>query len=157
MTDATITSAIKALESLTEPVSPGVHNVSYSLVIKEHNSNAMLSLSVDGTVSKGETEQVIPTVSVPWIQVCAELLRSCGVTGDSAINRLRDALTKVLTTDADITDVLSKSIADATARIKKEILAKLPLAEREGKTKIAQTVVESFVVNGVEHDCSVGS
>lgn len=123
----------------------GVHNVHYILSILDVSTGETYDKEIQGTLTQCKSESIAPTVSISWTTVCAELLRSCGVVGEAAVVKLRDAITKSLDSSADLDEVLrqsGKSVAESADRIKKDIIAKLPKVTREGKTKIAQSEIK---------------
>lgn len=149
---AIIHSAIDTLKEHSSALLSGKHSVDYTLSLIDNVTDEEFSVSVSGVVTKGEQESVTPTTSIPWVTVAAELLRSCGVTGDSAILRLRSALEAVLTQDKSLSAELKdthKSVAVAVEKIKTELLAKLPKTTREGKTSFATIQSVISVPEGV--------
>ena len=156
MHSATILSASKVLADKFDCLPSGKHPVDYTLSLVDNTTEEELVYNVSGVVTKGEQESITPTTSVPWVIVAGELLRSCGVTGDSAVLRLRTALETVLGTDKALATQLKeqhKSVAKAVERIKDEILSKLPKVPREGKTTHATVAEQIVILKGVETEC----
>ena len=125
-----------------EKPSEGVYPIHYILSVLDVSTGETYDKEFQGTLTQCKSESIAPTVSISWTTVCAELLRSCGVVGEAAVVKLRDAITKSLDSSADLDEVLrqsGKSVAESADRIKKDIIAKLPKVQREGKTKIAQS------------------
>ncbi len=153
MNNATILSASKVLADKADCSPSGQHKVDYTLSLVDNTTEEELVFISTGVVTKGEQELITPTTSIPWTIVAGELLRSCGVTGDSAILRLRTALETVLGTDKALATQLKeqhKSVAKAVERIKEEILSKLPKTPREGKTTHAVVTETVIILKGVE-------
>lgn len=123
----------------------GVYPIHYILSVLDVATGETYDREFTGTLSQSAPELIAPTVSISWTTVCAELLRSCGVVGDAAVVKLREAITKSISESAELDEVLrksGKSVAEAADRIKKDIIAQLPKVRREGKTKIAQAEVK---------------
>ncbi len=133
----------KLKEGMKPPV--GKHLLHYVVQVKDLATGEVYEEELQGVLTQGEPELVAPTVSISWTTVCAELLRSCGVVGDAALVKLREAVTVSLNESACLSEVLQssgKSVAESVERIKREVIARLPKVQREGKCKVAQCTVE---------------
>lgn len=151
MNPVVISSAIKTLTDKSSALPSGEYKLDYMLSLLDNETDDELVLHCQGVVTKGEEESVTPTTSIPWVTVAAELLRSCGVTGESAVERLREAISVCLLSDKTLAVQLKerhKSVAEAVERIKKDLLAKLPKVSREGKTVHSVIAKPIVVVEG---------
>lgn len=140
MNDAIKLAVVNHFKDVEKP-SEGVYPIHYILSLLDVSTGETYDKEFKGSVTQGKVELIAPTVSISWTTVCAELLRSCGVVGEAALTKLREAITKSISESAELDEVLrksGKSVAEAADRIKKDIIAQLPKVRREGKTKVAQ-------------------
>ena len=114
---------------------PGVHQI-----------DETITFHIMGTVEKKADQHVAPTVSIPWLAATALLLEKVGVTGDEAIECLRQAIEEAMTegtnTERQIQDRMC-DVETAINLVREKLLAKLPKKRRAGSLITKDLVIET--------------
>jgi hypothetical protein len=84
-------------------------------------------LEVDSVQITHDTDKA-PTVSIPWLAAMALLIKRMGITRDSAIEKLTEAMRDSLTLGKSAKKELfgETGVEDAQKMLKEEVIAKLP-------------------------------
>jgi len=101
-----------------------------------HFVDEVLTIRVSGTVEKKSDQYVAPTTSLPTILTLALFWQKCGVTGDHALNMLREAISEALANGTDMDGEIAARVKDvekAVKTVKKDLIAKLPKQKRAGR------------------------
>lgn len=122
-----------------------VRAASDSLSAGDYEVDALVR--IQGIVSKGEDEEVVPTVSLSLLETLALTLHYAGVTRESAMAAIRKAATEALTDSTKTAGVLSDRydwIEPLIKEIKGEVLQTLPKVPKIGRvrTKLKVEAVE---------------
>jgi len=116
-----------------------------------HLVDEVLTIRVSGTVEKKGDQYVAPTTSLPTILTLALFWQKCGVTGDHALNMLREAITEAMTNGTDMDGEIAARVKDvekAVQTVKKDLIAKLPKQKRAGR--VITKDLEVTVVHDLE-------
>lgn len=110
-----------------------------------HHFDEVMTVRVSGTVEKKGDQFVAPTTSLPTILMLALFWQKCGVTGDHALNLLKEAVTEAMTTgkckDKEIASRV-KEVEKAVETVKRDLIAKLPKQKRAGRVVTTDLHVE---------------
>jgi len=111
--------AIKAAKGALEA---GTHTVDFTVRIQ-------------GTLKKGEDDMAKATVTTPWLTVMALVLHRAGFQRDAAMEMIFTAMNDAQTIGKDDEAELMKvaGVAEARKKFDEEVLARLPLMQRQGK------------------------
>jgi len=110
-----------------------------------HLVDEVLTIRVSGTVEKKGDQYVAPTTSLPTILTLALFWQKCGVTGDHALNMLREAITEAMTNGTDMDGEIAARVKDvekAVQTVKKDLIAKLPKQKRAGRVVTKDLEIE---------------
>jgi hypothetical protein len=120
-------------------------NESVELEPGRHFFDEVLTVRVRGSVEKKDDQNVAPTTSLPTILTLALFWQKCGVTGDHALNLLKEAVTEAMTTgkskDKEIAARV-KEVEKAVETVKRDLIAKLPKQKRAGRVITKDLEVE---------------
>lgn len=106
----------------------------------KHTVDAVVTLTIHGTVTVGESTFYRPTASIPLKSALALFMRYSGVTGPAAMNALVRAMSEAVTTpEAELREIADLEAAEAQVRAG---LERLPLAPRAGAVKVDVKVSE---------------
>ena len=110
-----------------------------------HYFDEVLTIRVSGTVEKKDDQYVAPTTSFPTILTLALFWQKCGVTGDHALNLLKEAITEAMANGTDMDGEIAarvKDVEQAVKTVKKDLIAKLPKQKRAGRVVTKDLEVE---------------
>lgn len=118
-----------------------------------HFVDELLTVRVSGSVEKKDDQFVAPTTSLPTILTLALFWQKCGVTGDHALNLLRESITEAMTTgkskDKEIAARV-KEVEKAVETVKRDLIAKLPKQKRAGRVITKDLEVEVLPVHELD-------
>ncbi len=110
-----------------------------------HYFDEVLTVRVVGTVEKKPDEMIAPTVSIPLITTLALVLEKTGLAGDKALAVLTEALTEAMqdggNEDQHIRERM-ENVELAIARVRKQVIEKLPKMPRSGRVITKDLEVE---------------
>ena len=110
-----------------------------------HHFDEVMTVRVSGSVEKKDDQFVAPTTSLPTILTLALFWQKCGVTGDHALNLLKEAITEAMTSgtskDKEIASRV-KDVEQAVEAVKRDLIAKLPKQKRAGRVVTKDLHVE---------------
>ena len=110
-----------------------------------HHIDEVLTVRVSGCVEKKDDQYVAPTTSLPTILTLALFWQKCGVTGDHALNLLKEAITEAMTTGTSKDKEIAarvKQVEMAVETVKRDLIAKLPKQRRAGSVVTRELHVE---------------
>ena len=110
-----------------------------------HHFDEVMTVRVSGSVEKKDDQYVAPTTSLPTILTLALFWQKCGVTGDHALNMLKEAITEAMTNGTDMDGEIAARVKDvekAVQTVKKDLIAKLPKQRRAGRVVTKDLEVE---------------
>jgi hypothetical protein len=118
-------------------LSPGTHYV-----------DEVLTIHISGAVVKQADSLVAPTTSLPLIPIIALLLEKSGVTKESSLKMLREAITEAMTNGKGKNEQIEarmKDVESAISLVKNSLLSALPKQRRSGRVVV--TDLEIAVLN----------
>jgi hypothetical protein len=121
-----------------------------------HFVDEVLTIRVSGSVEKKDDQYVAPTTSLPTILTLALFWQKCGVTGDHALNILKEAITEAMANGTDMDGEIAarvKDVEQAVQTVKKDLIAKLPKQKRAGRVVTKDLEVE--VIHELEETLAV--
>jgi len=91
----------------------------------------------------GQDTDRAPTSSIPWLPVCALLLKRMGLQREEALDILKAVMTQALDMGTDATKALmsDSGVQDMEKRLKEEVIAKLPRVPAKGAVKVEKDAV----------------
>ncbi len=110
-------------------------NESVDLEPGTHYVDEVITIHVQGTVTKQSDKMVAPTCSIPLIPTLALFFAKSGIAGDHAIRTLREALTEALSNGKNMDQEIEarmKDVESAIQAVKDDLIAKLPKQPRKG-------------------------
>jgi len=118
-----------------------------------HHFDELMTVRVNGTVEKKDDQFVAPTTSLPTILTLALFWQKCGVTGDHALNLLRESITEAMTSGTSKDKEIAarvKEVEKAVKTVKKDLISKLPKQKRAGRVITKDLEVQLAPVHDVE-------
>ena len=109
-------------------------NESVDLEPGSHYVDEVLTIHVQGTVTRQSDKMVAPTVSIPLIPTLALFWEKSGVTQDHALRMLREAITEAMDGGKSMDEQIQARMKHVESAIQavKEQLSKLPKQRRKG-------------------------
>jgi len=142
MNPAIFHAASKAVETKTDKLSVGDHNVDATISIEDHISGETTVIKTTGVVSQGVDYDRTATVSVSLYEFGAAILSQFGVMGKEAAKKAAEAMKVVLEEKLDGETIeLSKKIKVEVENLKKLFAEQLPKAVVNGKTTVKCSAV----------------
>lgn len=118
-----------------------------------HHFDEVMTVRVSGSVEKKDDQFVAPTTSLPTILTLALFWQKCGVTGDHALNLLRESITEAMTSGTSKDKEIAarvKEVEKAVETVKRDLIAKLPKQKRSGRVITKELEVELIPVHEIE-------
>jgi hypothetical protein len=118
-----------------------------------HHFDELLTVRVSGMVEKKDDQYVAPTTSLPTILTLALFWQKCGVTGDHALNLLRESITEAMTTGTSKDKEIAarvKEVEKAVETVKRDLIAKLPKQKRAGRVVTKDLDIEVLPVHELD-------
>ena len=125
-----------------------------------HEFDESITIRVSGSIEKMSDQDIAPTTSLPTILTLALFWQKCGVTGDHALNMLKEAITEARTHGKDKDTEIAARVKDvekAVESIKRDLIAKLPKQKRAGRVVTKNLTIEVEPVRELEETFSVSA
>lgn len=111
-----------------------------------HHINETVTFHISGCVEKKADQFVAPTVSIPWVAAVGLLLEKVGVSGDEAVESLREAIEEAMDEGKNTERQIQNRMCDVESAInmvREKLLAHLPKKRRAGSVSVKDLVVET--------------
>ena len=124
-------------------------NEALDLDAGDHYFDEVVTLHINGSVTKHSDQMAAPTTCVPLLPVIALFWEKCGVSRDHALRMLREAILEAMENGKSKDERIEARIKDlekAVEAVKKDLISRLPKIKRNGKVVTKDLRVEVLPV-----------
>ena len=114
-----------------------------------HYVDEVLTIHVNGVVTKQSDTMVAPTTSIPLIPTLALFWEKSGITQDHALRMLREAISEAMTNGKNMDQQIEARMKDvelAIQTVKDDLISQLPKQRRSGSVVTKKLAVEVLPV-----------
>lgn len=115
--------------------------------LEEGEYQVKACVNISGDIKKCPDYEKTPTVKIPLKKVLALFIQYCGITRDSAIDKLKKAFEKAMEEDSKV----DLDIVESAETKVKEILKELPKQKCSGRT-ITNVSIDNISIDLIKED-----